>query len=200
MNWYEEEVQKLEKERSALQFHPKTLFYGSSSIRLWSTLKDDFAQLKPINLGFGGSTLAACVWFFDRLVAPFEPEMLVVYAGDNDIGDGRNAQEVHIFFQQLMIKIRNRYGDIPVFYISIKPSLKRKNLTSQIRYANALIAAEAAKDENLSFIDIFSKMLTKRGEPSPNFFLDDGLHLNAKGYELWRTVISLHIDYFFKLL
>ena len=62
MIWYENEVQRLEKERAALTYEPKLLFYGSSSIRLWDSLNDDFADYQPVNLGFGGSTLAASDW------------------------------------------------------------------------------------------------------------------------------------------
>ncbi|WP_431214255.1 hypothetical protein ACQ86N_05210 [Puia sp. P3] len=100
MVWYENEVQRLEKERTSLTYDPKLLFYGSSSIRLWESLYEDFAPWQPANLGFGGSTLAACDWFFDRLLTPFRPSSIIVYAGDNDLGDGRHPEEVFIFFQQ----------------------------------------------------------------------------------------------------
>ena len=72
MIWYEHEVQRLEQERASLEYEPKMIFYGSSSIRLWETLYEDFKEYQPANLGFGGSTLAACVWFFDRLSPHFE--------------------------------------------------------------------------------------------------------------------------------
>jgi len=91
-----------------MPYQPDTLFYGSSSIRLWESLYNDFATYKPVNLGFGGSTLAACVWFFDRLMMPLNPKRLVVYAGDNDLSDGRNPEEVFIFFEQLVVKARQR--------------------------------------------------------------------------------------------
>ena len=90
MYWYENEVKGLEKERLQLTYEPSTLFYGSSTIRLWDSLFDDFKVFKPVNLGFGGSTLAACSWFFNRVVAPYDARSIVLYAGDNDLGDGRH--------------------------------------------------------------------------------------------------------------
>jgi hypothetical protein len=97
MTWYHEDIKRLEKERAELTYDPKLIFYGSSSITLWDTLYADFKEYKPVNLGFGGSTLAACVWFFEQVVAPYNPEAIILYAGDNDLGDGRHAEEVFIF-------------------------------------------------------------------------------------------------------
>src|ERR1700761_6083780 len=99
MFWYEEDVKALENKSLALAANAETLFYGSSSIRLWVTLDKDFEGYQPVNLGFGGSTLAACVWFFERIMAPYHPKRLIIYAGDNDLGDGRHPGEVFIFFQ-----------------------------------------------------------------------------------------------------
>lgn len=200
MYWYEEDVKRLERERISLKYTPKTVFYGSSSIRLWPNFYQDFKDLYPVNLGFGGSTLAACVWYFDRIVAPYDPELIVIYAGDNDLGDGRTPEEVCIFFQQLMIKIRQRYGNIPVLYISIKPSISRRNILDRIRYANQIISNEIVKDKDAQFVDIYHEMLDAHGYPSGNFYDHDGLHLNDRGYDLWKAVISLNINYFFKLL
>jgi len=147
MLWYENEVQRLEKEKTLLAYEPQTVFYGSSSFRLWETLYDDFAAYKPVNLGFGGSTLASCVWFFDRLVASYHPTSLIVYAGDNDLGDGRHPEEVFIFFQQLVSHTRRHFGDIPLAFISIKPSITRWNIMDSIRYTNKLIQDSISKEK-----------------------------------------------------
>ncbi|HVS95785.1 MAG TPA: SGNH/GDSL hydrolase family protein [Puia sp.] len=193
MVWYENEVQRLEKERAALTFDPKLLFYGSSSIRLWESLNQDFATYKPVNLGFGGSTLAACVWFFDRLVAPFRPQSIIVYAGDNDLGDGRHPEEVFIFFQQLVNRTRNQFGDIPLAFISVKPSITRWDILDRIRYTNKIIEEEIKRQANhLHFIDIYARMTDNAGYPKREFLDPDGLHINDKGYALWKACI---LDY-----
>jgi lysophospholipase L1-like esterase len=190
MVWYENEVQRLEKERAALTDDPKLLFYGSSSIRLWDHLQEDFAGYQPINLGFGGSTLAACVWFFDRLVAPFHPTSIIVYAGDNDLGDGRHPEEVFIFFKQLVSQVRYHFGDIPLAFISIKPSITRWNIVDSIRYANKIIEEEIKREANhLYYINIYNRMTDVSGYPKREFLEPDGLHINAKGYALWKEII-----------
>lgn len=195
MIWYEDEVKHLEKEGKNLHYRPGTAFFGSSSIRLWHSLYDDFQPYKPVNLGFGGSTLAACVWYFERIFASYHPTSIIVYAGDNDLGDGRHPEEVFIFFQQLMVKIRNRYGDIPCYYISIKPSLSRWNIIESLKYTNYLIENEINKlNDNWSFINIFNRMLDKTGYPKKEYFEADDLHLSPEGYDLWRQVILSKIS------
>ena len=191
MFWYEDEVKRLEKERSNLNYKPETLFYGSSSIRLWNSLYDDFEGFAPINLGFGGSTMAACTWFFDRTMAPFDPKTIVVYAGDNDLGEGRHPEEIFIFFQQLAVRIQQTFGEIPCYFVSVKPSIARWNIINNIRYTNSIIENEIIKmDANWKFINIFNQMLDKNGYPDKNYFEGDGLHMNKSGYIIWKQAVS----------
>ena len=191
MYWYEDEVKRLEKDRLTLSYEPETLFYGSSSVRLWDSLYQDFAPVKPMNLGFGGSTLAACVWFFDRIMMPYNPKRLIVYAGDNDLGDGRHPEEIFIFFQQLMVKARERFGDIPCYYVSLKPSPARWQIADSFKYANNLIESEIVKQQNnWRFINIFKAMLDNAGVPQKEFYVSDALHLSPQGYALWKQVIN----------
>lgn len=191
MNWYEEDVQGAIAEISKCPYEPETIFYGSSSIRLWSTLYEDFKKFKPVNVGFGGSTLAACVWFFDHLMGALRhPETFILYAGDNDLGDGRHPEEVLIFFREFMLKLREHYPQIPFYFISIKPSLSRNGIIKQIIHANALIKNEIKSSAgNDHFVNVYFKMIDADGRPIAAYFEEDGLHLNKKGYAVWRDVI-----------
>lgn len=195
MDWYKDDVRAAIEERSKLHYEPKTIFYGSSSIRLWNSLYEDFKEFKPVNLGFGGSTLAACVWFFERIIAPIRhPEIFILYAGDNDLGDGRSAEEVLIFFREFVVKLRKHYSAIPFYYISIKPSLSRLEIIDEIVLTNLLIEKEIANmGNNNHFVNIYSSMLNGNGKPSPEYFEDDGLHLNPAGYAVWKEIILSQI-------
>ena len=189
MIWYEDEVKRLEAERLKYQYLPETVFYGSSSIRMWANLYTDFADYKPANLGFGGSTLAACVWFFERVMQNLNPKQIVFYAGDNDLGDGRHPEEIFIFFQQLLAKINIAYGNIPFAFIAIKPSITRWNINESIKYLNKLVATEIKQHAHMQFIDLYTPMLDAWGKPRRDLFLADGLHMSGKGYDIWRPAV-----------
>jgi lysophospholipase L1-like esterase len=196
MYWYEDEVKRLEKDYTKTAKDVETVFYGSSSIRLWTGLYDDFKDLKPVNLGFGGSTLAACVWFFERVMIPYQPKRLVIYAGDNDLGDGRHPEEVFIFFQQLVVKVNKRFGDLPCYFVSLKPSVSRWQMIDQFKYTNNLIETEIiTRNDNWHFINVFKEMIDPAGRLKKEYFLSDGLHLSENGYKLWKEIIRKHINW-----
>src|SRR5262245_59767819 len=111
MYWYEEEVERLEREIAAIKYKSQLIFYDSSSIRLWHTLHEAFKRYNPINLGFGGSTLVACYYFFNRIMEPLHPKHFIIYAGDNDLGDGKNPGEVHGYFIELCNQLSQYFGN-----------------------------------------------------------------------------------------
>ena len=200
MTWYEDDVKKLEALKGTLPYTPETILYGSSSIRLWEDLYEDLKPLHPVNLGFGGSTLAACVYFFDRIMEPYAPQHIVCYAGENDLGDGRTPEEVCVFFRQFQACLKKRFPGIPLTYISIKPSITRWNLEKQVRYTNQLIKEEIERSNgNQYYLEIFDRMLNAHGQPEKELFEADGLHLSRKGYLLWKEVLLHHFATIFKI-
>ncbi|RKR83675.1 GDSL-like lipase/acylhydrolase family protein [Mucilaginibacter gracilis] len=191
MFWYEDEVKRLEAASKQIPDKRGTIFYGSSTIRLWDSLSADLPALNPVNLGFGGSTLAACVWFFNRIMQDYQPKQLIVYAGDNDLGDGRHPEEVYIFFKQLVVVAQERFGNLPCYFISLKPSPTRWNIAEQFKSANQLISTEiTTRLPNWQYINLFADMLGADGKPKRELFLDDGLHLSKLGYAVWKTIIA----------
>jgi lysophospholipase L1-like esterase len=168
------------------------LFVGSSSIRLWK-LADSFGQLDVINRGFGGSHLADSVHFLDRLVLKHEPRTVVLYAGDNDIASGKTPERVAGDFQAFAKSLHAKLPKTRVVYICIKPSIKRWALVDKIRAANKLIADACAQDERLTYLDVFPPMLGDDGRPRPELFVEDGLHLSAKGYAVWTELLTPHL-------
>ena len=185
MNLFEDEVSQLEQKAAQ---HPlrSIIFYGSSTIRMWTNLTTDFPHVDPLNLGFGGSTLAACAWYFERLVVPTDPRAVILYAGDNDLGEGRQPEEVYLFFTALVDKMQRSLPDTPLWFVSIKPSPARWEIVAQIRATNKLIATEIKRLPNAGFIYLSSVMLNKQGEPRKELYQHDGLHLNEDGYHLWQ--------------
>lgn len=191
MQWYQEEVQRLKQLAVAETEQPKVVFYGSSTFTRWFSLGQDFPRVQAVNLGFGGSTLAACTWFFEQVVPRQHPAALLVYAGDNDLGDGRTPEEVVLFFEQLVAASRAQLGLLPFCFISIKPSPARLYLRDNIAYANACIEQRiAALGPPYYFLDLYPAMLDGYGHPQRALYEADGLHLSPAGYDLWREAIG----------
>jgi lysophospholipase L1-like esterase len=191
LDWYEADVRELEVARVRQEL-PKdpVVFYGSSTVRLWSALAEDLENPRAVNLGFGGSTLEACAYFFERLVPPVDPCSLVVYAGDNDLGDGHSPQDVLAFFRALAEKVQRDLNGVEFAFISVKPSPARFHIIDRIRAANKLIQEEIAARGQGYFIDVFGAMLGSDGKPQSKLFNDDGLHMNRAGYQLWTKLLS----------
>jgi lysophospholipase L1-like esterase len=171
------------------------LFVGSSSIRLWDGLERQFdvGTAGIVKRGFGGSRMLDCRQLVDQLVLPYQPRQVVVYAGDNDLAEGRAPKDVAGDFAGFVERVRTALPDTRIAYVSIKPSPLRAALLPRIREANALIAAYAAATPNLDYIDIHSKMLDADGRPRADLYGDDRLHMNAAGYQVWQQAIAPHL-------
>ncbi|WP_024891305.1 SGNH/GDSL hydrolase family protein [Luteimonas huabeiensis] len=166
------------------------VFTGSSSVRLWETLAQDFPQYPVLNRGFGGSHLRDAVHYADEVAIRYRPSRILIYAGDNDTMDGRGPAQVLADFQRFVERIQRDLPGTPVAYISIKPSPSRAQLMPVQREANALIAAWAARTPQVDYIDVFTPMLDADGQPREDLFVADRLHMNAAGYAIWRRVIG----------
>lgn len=172
-----------------------TVFYGSSSIRLWPDLAGSFPTRPVLNAGFGGSTLVACAWFFDRIVVPLQPARLVVYAGDNDLGDGCDLDAFAQRFTDLLTTIDYFFPAIPVTVLAIKVSPARLSLKRRILFANDLMLGRLTRRPGSRLIDTASVLLRADGTPDPACYLADGLHLAPEGYRRWTGLLHHHLDH-----
>ena len=144
------------------------LFTGSSSIRMWKSVAEDFPGRAVLNRGFGGSQIADITRNFDRLVLPYAPRQIVIYSGDNDIGSGKSPEQVAQDFQELFHRIRAELPRAQVTFISIKPSLARWSKREEMKQANQLIRQFLESKKRGSYVDIWPKMLGPDGTPIPS--------------------------------
>ena len=165
------------------------VFVGSSSIRGWKTLKEDFPGLHVIGRGFGGSQLIDSVLYSHRIITKYKPRAVAVYAGDNDVAAGKSSERVFSDFKELVATIHAVDPKIRIGFIAIKPSLKRWDMWPTMLSANQMVAEFAANDERITFLDISKPMLGADGKPIPAMFVKDGLHMTGAGYEAWTKVV-----------
>jgi len=166
------------------------LFVGSSSIRLWPDLAGDFPDYPVMNRGFGGSKMSDLHYYFDRIVVPYDPALILVYEGDNDLASGMSVDQVYDDYLEFLALVEGQLPDADVAFIATKPSPSRSQYLEVTQQLNARLEELASTNYNLWFIDVFTPMLDDSGQPRPELFGSDMLHMNAAGYELWQSIIE----------
>lgn len=193
-NKWEAEIRKFEEsDRQNPPARGAVLFVGSSSIRLWQSLAEDFPGVGVINRGFGGSEIADSTFYVERIVTPYRPQMVVLYAGDNDLANGKTPRQVFDDYKAFVSRVRRKLPAAKIAFISIKPSPARASLLRSQKDANGLIKEYASRDKRLIYIDVFNPMLGGDGSPRPELFGPDRLHMNEEGYRLWKSVIAPYL-------
>jgi len=187
------EVQKFKAaDSAAFPAANQVLFIGSSSFTMWKDVQTYFPDRKILNRAFGGSTLADVIRYRYDVIFPYQPKQIVIYCGENDFAssDTITVELVMQRFTTLFNYIRAKYKNVPVAYVSMKPSPSRVHLLDKYKEANQKIKSFLAAKPNTKFVDVYGAMLNERGEPMPDIFLKDNLHMNAKGYAIWKTKLE----------
>lgn len=187
------EVQKFKTaDSAAFPAANQVLFIGSSSFTMWKDVQTYFPDRKILNRAFGGSTLADVIRYRYDVIFPYQPKQIVIYCGENDFAssDTVTVELVMQRFTTLFNYIRAKYKNVPVAYVSMKPSPSRVHLLDKYKEANQKIKSFLATKPNTKFVDVYNAMLDEHGEPMPDIFLKDNLHMNAKGYAIWKTKLE----------
>ena len=188
---FEEEIRAFALADQAMPPKPgAVLFTGSSSIRLWSTLVEDFPRYRVINRGFGGSHIADAITYVDQIVTPYRPSAIVYFGGTNDLAEGTSATDVARNWETFVGLVRSRYPKVPIAYIAISPAPVRWSLLPKMTDANSRIRTVCARGKGLTFVDIVALMMDGDGGPRPDLFGPDQLHMNPKGYAIWTREVN----------
>ena len=185
------------KKQDSTKAPPKNaiLFVGSSSFAMWKDVQDYFPGYKIINRGFGGSSLTDVIRYTDDIIFPYQPKQVVIYCGENDLAASDTVTEKTVVgrFKILFDLIRKKLPQIPIAYISMKPSPSRQLLLSKMIDANAQIQKFLQTKKRTVFIDVYKEMINDEGKPRPELFLADQLHMNKQGYTIWQKLIEPHL-------
>lgn len=174
--------------------HP-IVFVGSSSFRKWTNVNEAFPGYPIINRGFGGSTFPDVILYLNEIVFPYHPSQVVIYCGDNDLAssDTMSAQIVAKRFEDLFKQLRRKLPNSNIVFVSIKPSPSRRKLMPAMESTNTLIKKFLSQKVNTAYADVYHPMLDKKGEPLPYIFESDSLHMNSKGYDIWKRVLKPYL-------
>lgn len=169
------------------------LFVGSSSIVGWATA-ERFAGLPVINRGFGGSHISDVNHYVEQTVLKYAPEVVVLYAGNNDVNAGKTPQQVFEDYRAFVAAVHGRKDDTRIVYIAIHPSTLRWASWPQMKEVNDLIRAYAGEDPRLRYVDVATPMLGPDGQPMRHLLVEDGLHLTEAGYDVWTPLVAREIQ------
>ena len=188
---FEKEIQAFEKQDRENGIDKREiLFVGSSSIRMWKTLKEDMQPYKVLNRGFGGATTPEVELFYDRIITPYKPKIIVVYVGENDISEGGKPEKTVAVTKSLLDRMLSDFKRSKIIYISMKPSISRWHLWDDFKKGNAEIKKICEANKRLFYLESADVMLQEDGSIRKDIFIEDGLHMNAKGYKDWTNMVK----------
>jgi hypothetical protein len=192
---FKKEVRDIKAKDSLLTNHKNlVLFTGSSSIRLWSDLRQRFTEFNVWNTAFGGSQTSDLFFFADDLIIPYKPKKIFIYEGDNDIGEGKNPDEILKDTDKLLKFVR---GQLPrrtrIYFITPKPSIRRWELKAKYEDYISKLKIWASGQKRVTVVDVWSPMLDEKGELRKDLFIEDNLHMNSKGYDIWTKVLMPYL-------
>ncbi len=171
------------------------LFIGSSSFTKWVDVQDYFPGHAIVNRGFGGSSLPDVIRYANDIIFPYQPKQVVIYCGENDIAANDSVSATIVFdrFKQLFELIRSRLPRVSIAYVSMKPSPSRERFWPKIVEANSMIEKYLKSKKRTAFIDVYHKMFNQDGTVMKDIFISDNLHMNAKGYAIWKKVMEPYL-------
>ncbi len=167
------------------------LLTGSSSIARWNDqAAAALAPLSVIPRGFGGSVMGDVLHYLDRVALTYKPRAILIYEGDNDTWYKLSEEKIIGQFEEIVARVHAALPDTRVYALSVKPSVARVSVWPAAQAVSARLEAIAAADPLVHFIDVASPFLMPDGTVMTDIFIEDGLHLNDKGNEIWGRAIK----------
>jgi hypothetical protein len=182
---WEKEMMRLAKEDAANPPpHGALMFVGASSIVKWTTLQHDYPDAKIVNHAFGGSMICDSTYFADRIIFPFEPKMIFIRAGGNDLHGGKSVEETFQDYKDFVAKMRTKLPDVPIVFFSQSPAPARWDERDKVKQLNELVKAYTDQTQGLKYCEMYDLSVNPDGNPRKDIYVADQLHFNEAGYKL----------------
>ena len=195
--WAIPEIEKFKELDTKNDYAPESiLFLGSSSIRLWETLKEDMAPMQLIQRGYGGAHFRDLIFYIDTILNHHDLSMIVCFVA-NDISQKNSNESVKTIlrnYDYVIKRIREKHPPLPILQISNTPTESRWHLWSKINELNMAMKDYCASHSKMVFLETTSHFLNAEGLPKKELFRSDKLHLNKEGYSLWNSLIRPQVE------
>lgn len=186
---FKTEISKINKIRID-NSRDRIVFTGSSSIRFWLDVQERYPTHQVIQTGFGGSEMSDLLHYLDKTVLRFNPTQVFIYEGDNDVNAKRPTEVIMENTKKVVDQIHKKLPDCEIVLISAKPSIARWALKAKYLELNEAFKAYADTNDKISYANVWDIMLDDKGEVRKDIFIQDGLHMNKAGYDLWDQIIQ----------
>jgi len=191
---FENEIRNFEKQDSiSMPAKGQILFIGSSSFRIWKSFSTDLAGIPAFNRGFGGSTMADALYYFDRMVVKYAPSTVVVYEGDNDLNKGISPEDLAKQYEEFSNRLMKALPKTKLVFLAVRPSLSRIAIVDKQKQFNLWLENYCKSQKGRFFLDMHSPFYLPDGRVMPDIFIADRLHLNEKGYQIFSSKIRAFI-------
>lgn len=188
---FQDEVNQLTAKIDSMGWEKGSIvFTGSSSIRMWKNLQEEFPNAQIINTGFGGSQASDLLTHLEALVLRYEPIAVFIYEGDNDVNAGKSPEVIMKDLDQILQQLHGNRDGISVYFIGAKPSPSRWQLKAEYEAFNKALEGYTGGMINASYVNVWNPMLDASGNPRPELFLGDMLHMKPEGYKIWKEQMS----------
>ncbi|WP_339727144.1 GDSL-type esterase/lipase family protein [Maribacter stanieri] len=190
-NIFTNEVKDITKKYDSIWDSSKEtiVFTGSSSVRLWKKLEKEFPDHQIVNSGFGGSQASDLLLFIDELILSYNPKKVFIYEGDNDLWSKKRPANVLDTTAEIIRRIKANNPSTQIILIAAKPSISRWKIRGKYKRLNRKMERFTKKDAQLNYVDVWNPMLNKR-KLITDIFIEDGLHMNQKGYDIWYEAMK----------
>ncbi|WP_421809806.1 SGNH/GDSL hydrolase family protein [Flagellimonas sp.] len=192
---YQKEVETIQKNNDSIwdATRPTLVFTGSSSVRMWKDVQQRFPQYQILNNGFGGSQFSDLQHYLDELILNYEPVKVFIYEGDNDISAKKRPRAILKLSKEILQTLQQERPQMEIVLISAKPSLSRWHLRRKYKRLNRKLSRLAKKTNGIEFVDVWTPMLNNK-KVMDDIFIEDGLHMNKKGYDIWQQTLKDYIN------
>lgn len=192
---FKDEVETIQKKYDTVfdASQENIVFTGSSSIRMWQDVHERFSNRQVVNTGFGGSQASDLSFYIYDLILRFHPKKVFIYEGDNDIFAKKKPNAIRRTIQDIIDGIHRNNSTTQVVLIAAKPSIARWKLKGKYKRLNRKFERLADDNPSVEFADVWDPMLDGT-KVKQDIFIEDGLHMNAKGYQIWYDVLKPFVN------
>ncbi len=168
------------------------VFLGDSITEGWSTLAQDFPNIKVANRGIGGDITSGVLYRLKADVLSLNPAAIVLLIGTNDVGEGDEGEDVAANIRLILLAIKDYNPKLKVIVCKVMPRAdgNRAIYTEKIQKANSLVEQFVKSEPNFALCDTWGIYTDEKGNQISEDFRPDHLHLNAAGYAVWKKALE----------